>query len=62
VNEFRVCLMYSSMHALFTALMLTVDGSDSIGRGGGGGDDDDGVWLVASCLFFMIVFSVTPKW
>ena len=54
--------MYSSMHALFTVLMLTVDGSDSIGRGGGGGDDDDGVWLVASCLFFMIVFSVTPKW
>jgi hypothetical protein len=56
--------MYSSMHALFTALMLTVDGSDRGGRGGGGDDDDDddGVWMVASCLFFMIVFSVTPKW
>ena len=57
--------MYSSMHALFTVLMLTVDGSDRGGRGGGGDDDDDdddGVWMVASCLFFMIVFSVTPKW
>ena len=54
--------MYSSMHALFTVLMLTVDGSDSVGRGGDDDDDDGGVWLVASCLLFMIVFSVTPKW
>ena len=58
VNAVRVSLMYSSMHALFTALMLTVDDSDSVGRD----DDDDDVWLVASCLLFMIVLSVTPKW
>jgi len=59
VNAVRVSLMYSSMHALFTALMLTVDDSDSVGRDD---DDDDDVWLVASCLLFMIVLSVTPKW
>jgi hypothetical protein len=60
VNAVRVSLMYSSMHALFTVLMLTVDDSDSVGRDDD--DDDDDVWLVASCLLFMIVLSVTPKW